>query len=382
MTPAPAVATFTVKGTRRMNKLTLHSLRSEPQAGGALPGLLSATLVAGLALLALLQILPKPVYPVASSELWMACLPYVEAGVEEALKSRGFDSSSLMAGGWTTTSGGRHGKTNTLAGGGYAVNMSSGAAYEILCSGYVRVPGTARTVQRTARINAQDLPAFRFALLTRDPLDVGHVRIDSFDSRDPINSPSGRYVASNARDRAVVARVEHPLTFPDVPPPPADGLPSGGTGTTVGGVIYDQVFAQGSYKLSSLNGKSLVTGLAIVQITGDINADLIVIQTNAWLRLYGGAATRIGQVDNQSRLASHLLYFGLPGNTSLSLGSGWVGVVCAPDGELSVKDGGDFCGSLCVRSLVAEGGFKLHYDEALGVSTNGIRSIITSWTEL
>lgn len=365
---------------------------------------LLATLGASIALLGVLQILPKSTYPVVNTETWTACLPYVETAIEEALNHRSSHSSNLAANGWAQTSAERYLKTNTLAGGGYAVTMSARPAFDILGTGYVRVAGTSKIVQRAVRVSALDVPVFRFALMIRDhpDLDSDSVHIDSFDSRDPINSPSGRYVAVNARNKAKVAclagafdirNVELPdrvLTrsggpkpaMPEVMPPFSTAMPPR-TGIQFDGVTYDRVFDSGNFMTTSLTGKSLVTGFAVVLVAGDINADLITIQTNAFLQLYGGgASTEFSRVDNQSKLASHLIYFGLPSNASLNLSTDWIGVVCAPDCDLSLMDGTDICGSICVRSLAPKGRFKLHYDEALGASTNSIRSIITSWTEL
>lgn len=403
------------------------------------PAILAATLLASLALLGGLQLLPKSVYPPASAEAWSECLPLIETAIEEALGQRPFNSSNLVASGWTRMAPDRYLKTNALAGGGYAVTMSAHQPYEIMATGYVRTAGTTKTVQRAVKVAAFDAPALRLAVLVRDRLELkgNNVRIDSFDSRDPVNSPSGLYLAANARDKADTAclsgvsgtfdlgngdilgcaltgsggSVDHGPTgavgsrtwqrknqhgiepgwsriytngsTPEVVPPLAAALPPGGIGIEFDGVTYDQVFDNGNFRMSSLNGRTLVTGLAVVYVTGDIDAELITIQPSAHLLLYGGgASTRFTSVDNQSKLASHLTYFGLPANTALSLNCDWMGVVYAPNCDLIIRDSIVICGSICARSLTAKGGIQLHFDEALGASTKAVRPVIASWTEL
>ena len=404
-----------------------------------LSAILLATLMASLALLGVLQLLPKSVYPPASAGAWSECLPHLETAIEAALGQRPFNASNLVASGWTRLAPDRYLKTNAVAGGGYAVTMSAHQPFEIMATGFVRTAGTTKTVQRAVRVAAFDVPAFRFAVLVRDQLELkgSNIRFDSFDSRDPVNSPSGLYVAANARDKADTAclsgmpgtfeigngaifgraltgaggsvaygpagavgsrtwhlkhedgiepgwsRSHTAASFPEVSPPFAATTPPGGIGTVMDGVTYDQVFDNGNVRISALNGRTLVTGLAVVHVTGDIDAELITIRPGAHLLLYGGGASaRFNKVDNQSKLAGHLIYFGLPANTSLSLNGDWIGVVCAPNCDLSLRDSIVIHGSIYARSLTATAGMLLHYDEALGAATHAVRPVVASWTEL
>lgn len=364
---------------------------NHPRGSGAnpLPAILLGTLLASLALLGVLQLLPKSVYPPASAGAWSECLPHVETAIEEALSRRPFNSSNLVACGWTRIGPDRYLKTNALAGGGYAVTMSAHQPYEIMATGYVHLAGTTKTVRRAVMVSAFDAPAIPFAVLVRDRSEVkgNDVRIDRFDSRDPVNSPMGLYVAANAREQAGIepgwSRIHAQTTFPDVVPPFSAAMRPGEIGRQFDGVTYDQVFDHGSYMMSSLTGRTLVTGLAVVYVTGDIDAELITLRPGAHLLLYGGgASTRFTSVDNQSKLAGHLIYLGLPANTSLSLNSDWIGIVYAPNCHLNAGEGIEICGRICVKSLTANGGMRLHFDEALGASTNTVHPVIASWREL
>ena len=417
-------------------KLFIRSARRQC-AGNTLFVALFTALIIGSALFTFLRIATNQHQLVARSETWNACLAYAEAGIEEALSHCSYNSSNMVSNGWVLTATNRYAKSNALAGGWYIVTISTNRSFDITSTGYVFMPGTSNAVRRTVKITTVDTPAFRAAMLLRDSLQMkgNNVRIDSFDSRNLIKFPLGLYNSANAGDKADVAvssgkphsfdinngdiwgraimgpgamivngpngcigsvawqsspgsgvqpgwsRTDFNLSIPDVVAPFPAGSATGPASGTVDGKSYDWVFGNGNYWMASMSGKAIVTGIAVVYVSGTISPNSLTIKTNAYLRLYGGGATTLANVDNQSNLADHLFYFGLPSNTSLSLDNDWIGLIYAPNTDLSFTGGNDLCGSICAKSVDIKGNFKLHYDEALGSSTNGIHFVITSWTE-
>jgi choice-of-anchor A domain-containing protein len=91
-------------------------------------------------------------------------------------------------------------------------------------------------------------------------------------------------------------------------------------------------------------------------------------------------------VDNGG--ATNLAYWGLPGNTSITLGgnASFVGTIYAPEADFSLGGGGnsnfDFIGSVIARSISMNGHFSFHFDENL-LRVGAARGYAaTTWKEL
>ena len=184
------------------------------------------------------------------------------------------------------------------------------------------------------------------------------------------------------------------VTFPDVAVPFNGGTFPPITGF-VGTTNYTYVLNQNvNYQISSINlvgkQKIMVTTQAVLYVTGNLSMSgqsAIIIAPGASLTLYvgGPSASLSGQgVMNGTGFATNFVYYGLPGNTSVSLsgGSGFTGIIYAPEATLNVSGGSLISGATISGSVSASGGFNFHYDESLANFGNGGSFIITSWNEM
>jgi hypothetical protein len=183
------------------------------------------------------------------------------------------------------------------------------------------------------------------------------------------------------------------VSFPDVLAPFAGGAftPSSGN---VGGTNFAYVLNGGNYQLSSmsLSGQNqvMVTGQSVLYVTGNLTMSgqsAFIIAPGASLKLYvaGARGNLTGQgVMNQTGFATNFVYYGLPTNTRVDLtgGSGFTGIIYAPQAALNVSGGSVICGATISDTVSATGGFNFHYDESLASYNNGGNFIVTSWNEM
>jgi len=166
------------------------------------------------------------------------------------------------------------------------------------------------------------------------------------------------------------------------------------TNATVTSTYYDHILYDGDYYLSTpLSGNTLVLGHARLVLSAGINMtgnDVLQIAQGGSLRVFaGGANDSIGGngVVNQSGFAANLQMNFTPETTSLSLSgkSEFIGTILAPEANVQMNGGGNnigFVGSLMANSVKMNGGFSLHYDEALGNQPSTSRFLISSWNEV
>jgi hypothetical protein len=290
---------------------------------------------------------------------------------------------------------------------------------------------------------------YRGAMAARFNIDLkgNYITTDSFDSLDPDHSNNGLYDAAKRKDNGDVASTDgfvnvqnadimgmlytgpdgsyqvgssgsvgdlgwvlgghnglqpgrykndFNMDFPDVLPPYPTGLIP--TGKEVGGTNYLWILGNRNYLYDAVGGaklqsgdKVLVVGRARLYVTGDflMSGDAsITIMPGAGLELYvGGAKADITLVNNQG-LCGDFTYYGLPGNTSISLSGNnvFLGTFYAPNGDLTLSGGGstdtDFQGSCSVRTVTMNGHFNFHYDENLKRKGPVRGYQVTSWTEI
>ncbi len=158
---------------------------------------------------------------------------------------------------------------------------------------------------------------------------------------------------------------------------------------------YDHVLANGDYYTASdLTGKTLVTGNARLVMPNGLKMsgnDQVTIAPGGSLALYSdGNDLTIGGNGffNTSGYAANLGVYATPNVKNFTLnGNGeFKGVLVAPEADIKMNGGGhayeDFIGALLVNSVVMNGHFNFHYDEALSrLNTNG-RFLIVSWDEI
>jgi hypothetical protein len=145
---------------------------------------------------------------VANSQAWNACMPMVEAGIEEALTHCTLNyKTNMAANGWVQI-GTDYVKTNVIGDGSvkalaavtniygyYVVRISPATPYRITSTGYYPLAGTSRHLSRTVRVDTTTGSSFFGALVVRDSIDMNgnNVLTDSYDSTNPAKSTAGRY---------------------------------------------------------------------------------------------------------------------------------------------------------------------------------------------
>jgi hypothetical protein len=101
-----------------------------------------------------------------------------------------------------------------------------------------------------------------------------------------------------------------------------------------------------------------------------------------------GTASMSGSVTVDSGRARNFYYYGLPGVTSITYGgnSSFVGVVYAPEANLTLNGGGNnngLMGASVTKSINAlNGHYNFHFDEDLLTAGPSRAYVVTSWKEL
>jgi hypothetical protein len=273
-------------------------------------------------------------------------------------------------------------------------------------------------------------PLFTGALAVRESISFngGGVRVDSFDSADPLASTNGQYDPAKTRDLGdimTISALTNSLYLGNakirgvlrVPPgnSPVLGiagsvgssawvdsgqlgiqpgylieetnrvfvdaeLPQGSVYVTpepgfVGTNYYTYVLSNGNYTLPRLilSSRMAITGRATLYVSGSVDAPAIRILPDASLDLYVGGpeANLRGVVSFNARAFA---YYGLPGNTNVSVGgnASFAGTIYAPAANLYFGGGGndevDFIGAFVARKINVNGKMLVHYDEHLGVA--------------
>jgi hypothetical protein len=206
-------------------------------------------------------------------------------------------------------------------------------------------------------------------------------------------------LAWNGRDGVKPGWVKDDMNiiFPDVKVPFTGGAFSL-SGDTVGGITYDYVLGNGNYQSSDLSmagqNKMYVTGTnTVLYVTGNFSMSgqsTIIIAPGASLKLYvsGASAALGGNGIINPGTAMNFIYYGLPGNTSLSMSgnAAFTGVIFAPNADFSLGGGGstdyDFVGASITKTVTMNGHFKFHYDEALSKYGPVRGFVVTSWNEM
>ena len=172
------------------------------------------------------------------------------------------------------------------------------------------------------------------------------------------------------------------ISWPDAKAPFDGGAltPSGGwitnVSTTIGTNItyYDYILGDGNYQVSNLSGNVYVNGAAVLLVTSSATTNSITIANGKNLQLYNQAPSfRLGgnQMLNGQGNATQFAYYGLPGNTNVSINAigTFVGTIYAPEAALSLGGGGNttqvFIGAAIGDTINLNGHFELHFDESL-----------------
>jgi len=427
---------------------SIKSQARQKSAGSVLAIALCATAIIGAALVVYLQLTVNQNQITARSQVWNQCIPVLEAGIEEALTHCNINfETNMLSDGWEAQSV-RYAKTNSIGKGQglgnsmgyYEVTISQTLPYVITSKGYCPMPGSSTFISRTVRITTITNRIFSASFIVRENIDMNgnNVKTDSFDSRDPQKSTAGKYDPLKAGDKGDVATLGgmvnvgnadiwgHAYTSPTgaVSPlvngsvgsvawhqagqsgiepgwwqndlnislpdskKPFEGAPPPAGGNKAG-VTYKYILGNGGYQLSGISGgKILVTGNAILYVSGDVildnSNDILVIEQGASLKLYcAGANARFGTINNNASAPS-FCYFGLPSNTFLKI-SGNSFLTCtiyAPSADFVLNGSTQLSGSLVAKSARMTGHCAFHFDEACAGAMPKRKVVADSWNEL
>lgn len=317
----------------------------------------------------------------------------------------------------------------------------------VYSTGFIPSPLSSRSyVSRTAKVlgTNQPLMKFAFAAITTIQLNGNGLTADSFNSSNPALSTAGQYDSTKTSMNGNVASVYGPVdfgnhsingnlylgpsasstvtssqvagsiyndfnvSFPDVVLPATSWIPAststvGGTLSLVGGILtitggttaYDFT-TSGDYYINSSADIQVEPGVTVrvrVDTTSFNPSNIHILSTNGvsgTLILYqvSGSVTMSGSVSVDSGRARNLYYYGLPGVTSITYGgnSSFVGVIYAPEANLSLNGGGSnngLTGASITKSISAiNGHYSFHFDEDLLYSGPIRAYIVTSWKEM
>jgi hypothetical protein len=251
-------------------------------------------------------------------------------------------------------------------------------------------------------------------------MNGNNIVTDSFDSADPNLSLNGLYNPGHASTNGDVASISGVVNIGNADvhgdvylgPAASDTVGKNGsvTGTTyhdfnvdfpdvllpvpttvwvptipllipavINGQIYNYNFAvSGDYTIATSGNVYVAPGAQVrLYVTTSISPSIIRVAgtgANAGnLQLYmAGPSFSVGNqtiVDNGG--ATNLAYWGLPGNTSISLSgnASFTGTIYAPEADFTLNGGGgggtDFVGSVIAKSITMNGHFSFHFDENL-----------------
>jgi hypothetical protein len=383
---------------------------------------------------------------VVRSMVWNSAIPVLEAGVDEAFTHLYFNASpNLGYNGWVAD-GGYYVKTVTIGDSSCHVAIQPVEPPVIIATATLPAPLGQGQVHRRIKVHTERSYLFAKAMVADQEIDLrgNNIATDSYDSQggtveyDPSNARGNGDVATNSSligaldigNADIAGKVSTgPDGQVDIGPNGAVGshafvsggstgiesseyvnddmnmelpsvqLPAGfsprlaGSGS-VGGTNYTYVLDSGDYQLSSFSGAVRVTGTAVLHVTDSVafsGKNFIYIDPGASLKLYVSAASAsiAGQgLLNQNTDVLSFQYYGMPGNTSLSLSgnASFTGIIYAPSAALTMGGGGkdviDFVGSSVSRTVTMNGHFKFHYDESLQWRGPAQGYIPVSWDEL
>jgi len=157
---------------------------------------------------------------------------------------------------------------------------------------------------------------------------------------------------------------------------------------------YDHILYSGDYLTTALTGSVYVQGQARLVLPDGLDmsgGQTFKLGPNGSIEVWAGgtSVTVSGNgVINPSGFSGNFILYCTDTVTSVTLdGNGeFTGVLVAPNAAVVLNGAGsdpiDFVGSLMAKSVVMNGHFKFHYDEALGRMPMKGRFLITSWDEI
>ena len=417
------------------------NISAKRESGTVLVTTLVITGLVTVAVAAVLMIVNRQNYFSARSQTWSSEIPIAEAGIEEAMAHINTRPKTFETNGWTRV-GTNVVKRRTVGDGYFYTAVSTQKPPVIVSVGFGRIPLQTNSPQRTVMAHTNATRPY-YGIVARGKITMSGSGsdwpwVDSFDSSDPDYSTIGPgyiggYDPAQRKDTAGVATLSNLPGAIDTGSGEIWGFAATAPGGTVLGTVGDGAWnlthtgLQTNHVRDDFNGTitnavlptttwqafPLVTrnltgtrdfvhtgdlelGFTVQQnakvrvwVTGDVkltgSGDAIDIGTNATLELYIAGSAHFGGrgVVNGDGLSPACKVIGLPTCTSIKYAGGvdFIGVIYAPNANVTIGGGVDVFGSLTANTLNASGSSGIHYDEALGKDT-GPAWTIYRWEEL
>jgi len=169
------------------------------------------------------------------------------------------------------------------------------------------------------------------------------------------------------------------ISWPDAKGPFTGGAftPSGGWITNVSSTIgsnityYDYILGDGNYQVSALNGSVCVQGDAVLLLSSSATFRSLTIAEGKSLRLYNqGPSFSLSAILwlNGYGTAAQFAYYGMPGNTNVSINAigTFVGTIYAPEADFLLTAAHatplGFSGACVSKSVALNGEIWIHFD--------------------
>src|SRR5688572_4026462 len=345
------------------------------QQGHTIMITLVVCLVLGVMLLGIIKLATNEGQMTGRSQNWNAVMPIVEAGIEEALTHLKHSPSNRADNGWaldTSVIPPVYAKTRNFKDGYYTVTISTNWDPVIISQAGIRAPGqTAYSIFRKVRVQGTNQPLWTAAIEALEcvVLSGNGITFNSYNSLDPnFSGPGGTYDENKVKAGGDVAcyggvnsleignadiagqiKTGPEATFsigpngsvgdltwgtgiqpgyyqevestewPSLSPPPGGTRPQ--PSTLPEEKSYQFVLGNGIYRINQVNGDILVKGKATLIVEDRLTLQSARILPDAQLIIYMlGRDATVKDIGNESTDALHFIYFGLPNNTSISMG--------------------------------------------------------------
>lgn len=416
--------------------MKIHPSRRHQQ-GSILAITLILIAIIGVTLAAYMDLASNQNRAIARSQAWHTAVPFMEAGMEEALTQLYYNASNLTANSWTSNNN-AFSKSRAIGAGRFQAVISNSSPPILYCTGWAKVPFSTNELSRIVQVTTIGGALFARGLVAKGAISMGNGNTDSFNSGGTntyllSSKLGGGDIASVTGDISVGPNGDilgkatvspgHSINNSGYIGPWSATTPSGTTtagytdytlSTSIPDVVlpsfagatavnlganytFNGSGASGNYTCTGIgnNCNIIVTNGAkiVLYCTGNISFSGqkgINISANSSLTIYmeGGTVSVSGNgMINQGNALNFSLY-GMSTCTSLTVGGngGFVGTVNAPYADLTINGGGSsgtFVGAAIVNSANFNGnGTDFHYDENL--KNNGPTSVyvVTGWNEL
>ncbi len=202
-----------------MQLARLH--RSSARSGSVLMATLLVSVIIGVTLASFLDLSGAQHRATMRSQVWNACIPLAEAGLEEALTHVFINSTNLGSQGWSTSSGLTlsngvsltgtvYSRTRSMNGGTYTAAIQGGTSPTLTVQSSQPKPLTSSDMlYRTIQVKTVGGALFSRGLVAKGNINWnGQILSDSFDSQNSSRSTGGRYDPAKRDDNGSVGSVE------------------------------------------------------------------------------------------------------------------------------------------------------------------------------